>query len=143
MEGDTARAEEREIEIARKIADGNRHGGYLPLTSAAVKHKETGEVTLGGDHMDCRLHAYRIATGDRRKVGRLMRKASAFDKFLEENKFIDGFVNENLEFFDRATATQIVGKTLKLDRDITEMHSNEVLNVGNEPGVHAADFLDV
>lgn len=143
MEGDTEREELRQRDILRRVADGKRLGGDLPLIAAAIKCEETGYVTLGGDHMDCRLHAYRIETGDYRKLKWLLKENTAFDQYLRDNEFIDGFVNCILEFFTRAEATQIVGRKRKLDKNITELHSSDVFKIGNEPGVHSKDILDL
>ena len=113
----------------------DRHGGYMPIIGAAIRHVKTGYITPGVNHQACRVSAYRIATGDTtRTVGELMREwpgvPAVLDVWLEDQPFEDGFINSIGMFFDRAHATQIVSKLSGIDTIVAEMSCREILAVG-------------
>lgn len=127
----------------------DRHGGYLPIVGAAIKHQETGEITRGENHLCCRLAAYRITTGDVRTNDELLALSggeepkdanlfvsdmdhtlTVFERWAADQVFEEGFCNSIGMFFNRATATQIVCKRLGRDTITAEMPCDEILAVG-------------
>jgi len=107
----------------------DRHGGYLPIVAAAIRHRVTGEITRGADHEACLVSAYRIATGDTRSAGVLRRKWCFVD-WLEANRFEVGFCNTIGMFFNRVNATQIVCRRLNRLCNVAQMSCKEILSVG-------------
>lgn len=110
----------------------DRHGGYLPIVSAAIKHKETGWITPGKNHQACQVIAYRIATGDTRTAKKrcpLQAHETARSWFCDQ-PFEEGFVNSIGMFFNWATATQIVCKLSGRDTVVQQLSCKEILAVG-------------
>ena len=81
-----------------------------PATCAAIKHCTSGEITLGTDHFDCRVHAYKQLSGRQASNDEIICCDQAFQEFLQDEKFENGFTNCLMEYMDRATATQLVGE---------------------------------
>ncbi len=101
-----------------------------PIVSAAIRHRITGEVTLGEDHFRARVAAFRIATKWRPLEELIANDDAEFFTYIRENEFDDIFVDDMLQEFDRATATQIVNyATLDADdtsMDVTMRHSKTI-----------------
>jgi hypothetical protein len=112
----------------------DRHGGYLPIVGAAIRHKDTGEITPGEDHLDCRVHAYRIATGDMRTAKEITKESkddnpTPFECWVSDQPFENGFVNSIGMFFNRVNATQIVCKRAGVDTKVKELSCKDILSM--------------
>jgi len=108
--------------------------GADPAVAAAIRDEE-GWVTTGSDHLDCRIHAYHIKTGDMRSKERILDEwlwvqdrtervnKTPFEKFLKAHTFEDGFVDGIGQWMSRALATQMVEHA----PGVTGLHSTEIL----------------